>query len=295
MELSVIIVSYNAREFLKNCLRSVIKASEKIDCEVIVVDNNSIDGSCDMVEDEFPDASIIKNKINSGFSAANNQAIKIAKGNFILLLNPDTIVDEDAFTKCITFMNYHPDAGALGVRMVNGSGRFLPESKRALPTVESAFYKITGLSSLFPKSNKLNKYYLSQVKIDETSFTEVISGAFMFLRSEVLKITGLLDEDYFMYGEDIDLSNRILHTRYNNYYFPEVQIVHFKGKCTSRENFDDILHFYKAMRIYVRKNFHFNKNKILSIIVIAAIYSRESIALLIRFFRILRSKIRAFF
>ena len=253
MELSVIIVSYNVRGISETMSAFCKKASENIDCEIFVVDNNSIDGSCEMVTDEFPEVKLISNKVNAGFSAANNQAIKRQRADLFCFLNPDTIVENDTFSKCIDFMNNHPDAGALGVRMINGEGRFLPESKRALPTPKVAFFKISGFSFFFPGSPLFNRYYLSHLDSFETSVTEVISGAFMFIQKEALDTAGLLDEDFFMYGEDIDLSYRILRAGYNNYYFPETQIVHFKGKSTSRDNFTDVSHFYKAMRIYVQK------------------------------------------
>lgn len=285
MELSVIIVSFNVREFLKQCLFSVNKASEKIYCEIFVVDNNSSDGSVEMVRQDFPTVNLIHNKVNSGFSVATNQAIKKAKGQFILLLNPDTIVEPDTFFRCIGFMKNHPDAGALGVRMVDGDGRFLPESKRGLPTPGTALFKTFGFSFLFSGSRYFNRYYLSHIDSYETSRAEVISGAFMFIKRAALIKAGLPDEDFFMYGEDIDLSYRLLRAGYNNYYFPEIQIVHFKGKSTSRENFTDILHFYRAMRIYIKKR-HEEKFSILYFIIIPAIYFREGLSLCNRFFRI---------
>jgi len=283
LELSVIIVSFNVREFLRQCLISVIKASEKTECEIFVVDNNSHDGSGEMVKLEFPFVKLIQNKINSGFSAANNQAIKQAKGHYILLLNPDTLVEENTFSRCIGFMNAHSDAGALGVRMVDGEGRFLPESKRGLPTPATAFYKLFGLSFLFPRSRILNNYYLPQVGDSETSVTEVVSGAFMFIRREALLKAGLPDEDFFMYGEDIDLSYRILKSGYQNYYFPEIRIIHFKGKSTSRKGYSDIIHFYKAMRIYTRKR-NEEKSSLVYYLIIPAIYIRQTFSLLKRFF-----------
>jgi O-antigen biosynthesis protein len=284
MELSVIIVSYNVREFLKECLISVKKSSEKIDCEIFVVDNNSADGSGEMVRNEFPEVKLIRNTENRGFSAANNQAIKESGGQYLLLLNPDTIVEEDTFSKCIDFMKSHFNAGALGVRMVNGEGRFLPESKRALPKPAAAFFKVFGISFLFPRSRVFNRYYLSNIDSFETSFTEVISGAFMFISRNALLKAGLPDEDFFMYGEDIDLSYRILRAGYRNYYFPEVQITHFKGKSTSRDRYTDIFSFYRAMRIYSRKRYE-EKFNFLYFLIIPAIYFREGISILIRFFR----------
>jgi len=287
MELSVIIVSFNVRDFLKQCLLSVKKASVNIESEIFVVDNNSTDGSCEMVLREFPEITLISNRGNSGFSAANNQGITQSKGTFVLLLNPDTLVEEDTFSKCISFMLEHIDAGAIGVRMVNGEGRFLPESKRALPDLKTAFFKTFGLSYFFPSSPILNRYYLSQIDSFETSPAEVISGAFMFLRREALGKTGFLDEDFFMYGEDIDLSYRLLQIGYSNYYYPGTQIIHYKGKSTSRKNFKDIRYFYKAMRIYVRKRISERNFNILHYIIIPAIYIRESLAFLNRIYQII--------
>jgi GT2 family glycosyltransferase len=287
MDLSVIIVNYNVRDFLRQCLLSVKKASENIECEIFVVDNNSPDDSCLMVEQEFPGIILIKNRINSGFSAANNQAIKLSSGRFILLLNPDTLIEKDTFIRCIGFMESHPDTGAMGVRMVNGEGVFLPESKRALPTPQTAFFKTFGVAFMFPRSKILNRYYLAHINSSETSKAEVISGAFMFISSEALSRTGPLDESFFMYGEDIDLSYRFLKAGYNNYYFPEVQIIHFKGKSTPRNNFDDIFHFYHAMIIYVRKRSGEGKFRFAHLIFIPAIYIREGVALINRLFRII--------
>jgi GT2 family glycosyltransferase len=285
MELSVIIVSYNVREFLKNCLFSAKKASENINCEIFVVDNNSSDSSAEMVRNEFTEVKLIQNTVNKGFSAANNQAIKQSAGQYILLLNPDTLVEEDTFSKCIGFMKNHPDAGALGVRMVNGEGRFLPESKRSLPTPATAFFKTFGFSFLFPKSHLFSRYYLSHIDCYETSATEVIAGAFMFIRREALEKAGLPDEDFFMYGEDIDLSYRIMKAGYQNYYFPDVQIIHFKGQSTSRNNYNDIFNFYRAMRIYSGKR-HEEKFTLLYFLIIPAIYLRQGFSIINRFFRI---------
>jgi GT2 family glycosyltransferase len=268
----------------------VKSAADKIDSEIFVVDNNSEDGSSEMIKNEFPDVRLILNKDNRGFSAANNQAIKLSEGRFVLLLNPDTLVEKDTFTACINFMNNHIDGGALGVRMINGEGRFLPESKRAFPTPLTAFFKIFGFSCLIPKSPVLNKYYLPQIMSRQTSFTEVISGAFMFIRREALNKAGLLDEDYFMYGEDIDLSYRLMQTGYKNYYFSEIQIVHFKGKSTSRNSYNDILQFYKAMRIYSRKRAIEGKYKSILLFILPAVYLREALALLNRYLKLTFSR-----
>jgi O-antigen biosynthesis protein len=286
MELSVIIVSYNASDFLKQCLASVKKASENINCEIFVVDNNSNDDSCIIVTREFPDVFLIRNKVNSGYSVANNQAIKLSKGRYVLLLNPDTIVEDKTFEKCISFMDNNVSAGALGVRMVNGEGRFLPESKRALPDLKTAFFKTFGLSFLFPASKLFNRYYFTQVDSYQTASVDVISGAYMFLRKEALNKTGLLDEDFFMYGEDIDLSYRLLHSGYTNYYFADTQIVHFKGRSSPTDRYTDIFHFYNAMRIYIKKRTSERSFRSWRFIIIPAIYFRESLAIINRFFRI---------
>jgi O-antigen biosynthesis protein len=290
MDLSVIIVSFNVRDYLYNCLTTVKSAADKIDCEIFVVDNNSEDGSSEMVRNEFPDVRLILNKDNRGFSVANNQAIRQSTGKFLLLLNPDTLVEKDTFTSCIDFMNHHSDGGALGVRMINGDGGFLRESKRAFPTPLTAFFKIFGFSYLFPKSPILNRYYLPQIMSRQTSFTQVISGAFMFIRREALNKSGPLDEDFFMYGEDIDLSYRLIQTGYKNYYFSEIQIVHYKGKSTSRNSYNDILQFYKAMRIYSGKRANEGKYKSIILFILPAIYFREALAILNRYLKLTLSR-----
>jgi GT2 family glycosyltransferase len=285
MDLSVIIVNYNVRHFLEQCLHSVRKASENTDCEIFVVDNNSADGSCSMVIRQFPEVRLIRNLRNAGFSAANNQAISLSTGKFILLLNPDTLVEEDTFTRCLTFMKGHPDAGALGVKMINGNGKLLPESKRALPTPGIAFFKMSGLSFLFPRSQFFNRYYLGHLDSSITSEAEIISGAFMFIRKEAIEKTGLLDETFFMYGEDIDLSYRILKAGYKNYYFPEVKIIHYKGESTRKGDVNYIVHFYKAMIIFVKKHFTESGHRRFFFVIRSAVYFWGLIALLKNFFR----------
>ncbi len=280
MDLSVIIVSYNVRNFLEKCLISVLQASQNLDCEIFVVDNKSIDGSCSMVETGFPEVKLIKNPVNRGYSAANNQALKTASGRYVLLLNPDTIVKENTFLSCISFMDSHPDAGAAGVRMINGKGKFLPESKRALPTPGTAFFKMSGLSYLFPKSRLLNRYYLGHLDNMQLSKAEVISGAFMFLRAEAVAKTGLLDEEFFMFGEDIDYSYRLLKAGYNNYYFPDAEIIHFKGESTKKENIKAVVNFYRAMSIYVRKHYTSGSMKVSAPFIQIAIFLSGTLSML---------------
>jgi O-antigen biosynthesis protein len=282
MELSVIIVSYNVRHFLEQCLMSVYQALEGIENEVFVVDNNSADGSCSMVSSRFPVARLIINRENRGFSAANNQAIKLATGRYILLLNPDTLVEEETFKKCIAFMDNHPDSGAAGVRMIDGKGRFLPESKRAIPTPGTAFFKISGLARIFPHSSLFNRYYLGDRDNNKSSQADVISGAFMFIRHDALLKTGLLDEDYFMYGEDIDYSYRLLKAGYKNYYYPGTKIIHYKGESTKKENLNVLLNFYMAMLIFVRKHFNGGKHRSYIFLVQAAIFFRAGVSLVKR-------------
>ena len=232
-----------------------MKAAENISSETIVVDNNSADGSCSMVRMNFPGVRLIRNSHNAGFSAACNQAIKVSSGRFVLLLNPDTIVEEDTFKKCLNFMKEHTDAGAVGVKMINGEGRFLPESKRSLPTPATAFFKMAGLSGLFPKSGLFNRYYLGHIDNSETTEADILSGAFMFIRREALDKTGLLDETYFMYGEDIDLSYRLINAGYKNYYYPAAKIIHYKGESTRKGDINYIVHFYRAMLIFIGSHF----------------------------------------
>jgi GT2 family glycosyltransferase len=284
-KLSVVIVNYNVKHFIEQCLFSVLKASENIACEIFVVDNNSVDGSVTIIKDKFPQVNLIVNKVNTGFSVANNQAIRLAKGEYVLLLNPDTVVQEDTFTKVITFMDTHADAGGLGVKMLDGQGNFAPESKRGLPTPFVAFYKMVGLSRFFPKSVKFGKYHLSYLPQDQINEVDVLSGAFMLMRKSVLDKIGLLDETFFMYGEDIDLSYRIQKSGYKNYYFPETQIIHYKGESTKRSSLNYVIIFYKAMAIFSRKHFSGSNAFWFNALIHFAIFLKAGIAILNRFFK----------
>ena len=285
MKLSIVIVNYNVKYFLEQCLHSVSKACDGISSEVFVVDNNSVDSSVEMVKQKFPAVRLIANNENTGFSKANNQAILQSNGEYVLLLNPDTVVEEDTFRKIVSFMDAHPDAGALGVKMLDGSGKFLPESKRGLPTPKAAFYKISGLASLFPKSKTFGQYHLGFLNRDKTNEVEILAGAFMLLRKSVLDKTGLLDEDFFMYGEDIDLSYRILKAGYKNYYFPETRIIHYKGESTKKSSVNYVLVFYNAMIIFARKHFSKQNAAAFTFIIRIAIYLRAGAAILNRFIR----------
>lgn len=285
MKLSVIIVNYNVQHFLEQCLHSVRKASKNVQTEIFVVDNNSVDGSAPMVKGKFPEVKLIENKKNTGFSFANNQAIKIATGEYILLLNPDTVVEEDTFEKVIKFMDTHPNAGGLGVKMLDGKGNFLPESKRGLPTPIVAFFKIFGFSRIFPKSKLFGRYHLGFLDKDKINEIEILSGAFMWMRKSVLDKIGLLDETFFMYGEDIDLSYRILLGGFKNYYFPETRIIHYKGESTKKSSVNYVFVFYNAMVIFANKHFSQNNAKLFSFLINIAIYLRAGGAVTIRFIK----------
>ncbi len=284
MKLSVIIVSYNVKYFLEQCLLSVKRATEKIEAEVFVVDNASADSSVEEVKQKFPFVKIIANTKNAGFAKANNQAISVASGEYVLLLNPDTVVAEDTFEKCIAFMDNHPEAGALGVKMIDGKGNFLPESKRGLPTPSVAFYKTFGLSKLFPKSKTFGKYHLGYLNEHETHEVEVLSGAFLFIRQNALQKTSLLDENFFMYGEDIDLSYRITQSGYKNYYFPETTIIHYKGESTKKGSLNYVRIFYQAMLIFSRKHFSASRSRLFSLLINCAIVFRALLTLLANLF-----------
>jgi Predicted glycosyltransferases len=252
-KLSVVIVNYNVKFFLEQCLDSVRKATDRLDAEVYVVDNNSSDGSVEYLSSRFPEVIFIENKENAGFAVANNQAIRQAQGDYVLVLNPDTVVGENSLLRVCEFMDNHPDAGALGVKMIDGYGSFLPESKRGFPSPWASFSKMTGLARLFPQSPFFGGYHLRYLNENATHEVDVLAGAFMLLRKEALDQAGLLDEAFFMYGEDIDLSYRVKQSGYKNYYFPE-RIIHYKGESTKKD-FKYVKIFYEAMLIFYNKHY----------------------------------------
>lgn len=282
MDISVIIVNYNVKYFLEQCLHSVARSSHHLQVEVFVVDNYSADGSVQMVSEKFPGVKLIANKENAGFAAANNQAARLATGKYILLLNPDTVIQEDTLTRCFGFMEANPLAGCLGVRMIDGKGRFLPESKRSLPTPWIAFYKIFGLSALFPRSRVFGQYHLGYLAADAVHEVDVISGAFMMLRREALDKTGLLDERFFMYGEDIDLSYRMQLAGYSNFYFPLTTIIHYKGESTRKGSINYVIVFYNAMILFARKHFSVQTARYYTFFIHLAIYIRAGISIIQR-------------
>lgn len=271
MKLSIIIVNYNVKYFLEQCLCSILKSNIDFAYEIIIVDNNSTDDSLSYLKPRFTQSFIhfIGNHNNPGFAKANNQGIRQAKGEYILILNPDTVLGENVLKNVIHFFEQTPDAGAAGVKMINGQGRFLPESKRGIPTPWVSFCKISGLQSVFPKSTLFGKYNLLYLDKNSIHRVPILAGAFMMIRYNALEKAGLFDEAFFMYGEDIDLSYRISESGYKNYYLPET-ILHYKGESTDKNNQEYINAFYNAMLIFYRKHYP-NSNPIFSSVISSAI------------------------
>ncbi len=282
--LSVIIVNYNVRHFLEQAVTAVLRAAERVETEIIVVDNASSDDSCSMMRRRFPQVQLIENKNNTGFSAANNQGMALARGEYFLLLNPDTVIAEDTLEQTIAFMDAHPRAGGLGVKMLDGRGNFLPESKRAFPSPGVAFWKAFGFSALFPRSRIFGRYHLGYLDPDQTHEVEVLAGAFMLLRRSVIEQIGGLDETFFMYGEDIDLSYRIVQAGYANYYFPHSPIIHYKGESTKKGSLNYVRMFYSAMKIFARKHFSGSSARLYIALIDFAISLRAVMAVLRRIF-----------
>ncbi len=287
MKLAVIIVNYNVRHFLEQALLSVRKASVGLDVETWVVDNNSVDDSVAMVQEKFPEVQLIVNRDNVGFSKANNQAIRASTAEYVLLLNPDTVVQQDTFHKTLSFMDLHEDIGGLGVRTIDGSGTFLPESKRGFPSPWVAFCKSFGLSRLFPKSPIFNGYYLGYLSETGTYPIDVLVGSFMLMRRSVLDNVGLLDEDFFMYGEDIDLSYRIVKGGFKNYYFGDTTIIHYKGESTKKGSLNYVRVFYGAMIIFAKKHFKGQQATAFITLMQAAVWVRATMTVTTHFFKTL--------
>lgn len=266
--ISIVILNYNVCNFLRQCILSVQKATLTVQAEIIVIDNNSVDDSALMMKQEFPEILFIKNKENVGFGVANNQAVAQAKGEYICILNPDTAVAPDVFTKCLAFISQTPDCGAIGVRLIDGAGNFLPESKRNLPTPSVSLSKLIGLNK------KSNSYYATHLEEEETGEVSVLVGAFMFMKRSLYRKVGGFDEDYFMYGEDIDLSYKIEKLGYKNYYLGAAKVLHYKGESTQK-NKVYLDRFYDAMQIFYKK--HFSKNIVMDSIVYAGIFLNKHI------------------
>jgi O-antigen biosynthesis protein len=285
MLLSVIIVNYNVKHFLEQCLCSVQKAIAGMQAEIVVVDNKSTDNSIEYLTPKFPAVQFIANQENTGFAKGCNQGLQKARGKYILFLNPDTIVPEDCFRKCIAFFESHPDTGALGIKMLDGSGKFLKESKRAFPSPMTSLYKLFGLAKLFPHSKVFSKYHLGHLDENENNEADVLAGAFMMTKKEVLDKVGSFDEIFFMYGEDVDLSYRIQKAGYKNYYFAGSSIIHFKGESTRKGSMNYVRMFYTAMSIFVRKHYGGSRAGIFNFLIHVAIWFRAGLSALSGFIR----------
>ena len=286
MILSIVIVNYNVKYFLEQCLESVFSSQrtlahyggQEMQLEVFVVDNASVDGSVEMVRDKFPQVHLIANTDNVGFARANNQALRIAKGDLLLLLNPDTVVERDTLCKCVDFYATHPDCGGLAVKMINGEGTYLKESKRGFPTPATSFYKISGLIRLFPHSRRFAAYYMGHLSDDETNRIDILPGAYLMISRQAIEKVGLLDESYFMYGEDIDFSWRIKLAGFENYYYPDTRIIHYKGECTKHGSMNYVYTFYNAMSIFVKRYFSGSNAKLFNAMLHIAIWGRATLA-----------------
>lgn len=277
MKLSVVIVNYNVKNYVEQCLLSLHKALEGIEAEVLLVDNHSVDGSVEYLREHFDWVRIVASRHNLGFARANNLAIRMSHGEYVLLLNPDTIVAEPTLREALAWMDGHADTGSLGVRMLNACGESARESRRGVPTPMVAFWKMIGLCERMPAHHRFGHYYMGYLDWNTPAAIEVVSGAFCMLRREALDKVGLLDEDFFMYGEDIDLSYRVLKGGYRNYYLPSL-ILHYKGESTQKSSFRYVHVFYEAMLIFFRKHYS-GMSWLISLPIKAAIYAKATLAL----------------
>uniref|UniRef100_A0A7V0Z7R4 Glycosyltransferase n=1 Tax=candidate division WOR-3 bacterium TaxID=2052148 RepID=A0A7V0Z7R4_UNCW3 len=293
-EISIIIVNYNVKHFLEQCLMAIEKARHDLNIEIIVVDNASVDGSQTMVKKKFPDVILIENNQNLGFAKANNKALKIARGKYILILNPDTLIQEDTLLTLKTFLDEHPDVSATGCKLINPDGSFQVASRRCIPTPWVAFTKIVGLSRIFPKSKIFGRYNMTYISPDMESEVDVLSGSLMMVRSEILKKVGYFDEDYFMYGEDIDLCYKIKKIGGKIYYTPRTKAIHYKGESTKKGEFSCITNFYSSMLIFIDKHFKDHYSIFVKLLLKTGIYLRAYIAYLISFFMSIASPILDF-
>lgn len=285
MTVSIVIVSFNVKHFLEQCLLSVQKAATGIAAEIIVVDNHSTDHSLLFLKPRFPSVKFISNTTNVGFAKACNQGLQQASGSFILFLNPDCLLPEDCIQKCLDFFSQHPGAGALGVRMLDGHGRYLKESKRAFPSPRISFFKLTGLARVFPRSKIFGRYHLGHLDACHNHEVDVLAGAFMMIPNIILDQVGSFDETFFMYGEDIDLSYRIQKAGYKNYYIADTEIIHFKGESTKKGSLNYVRMFYKAMSLFVQKHYGGSRAGFFNFFIQAAIWFRAIVSATGHFFK----------
>ncbi|MBP1682755.1 MAG: putative glycosyltransferase [Ignavibacteriaceae bacterium] len=278
MDLSIIIVNYNVKEFLQNLLHSIEKSSSNISKEIIVIDNASDDGSVEVIKEKFPSIKLIENKINFGFGKANNQGLAIAKGKYILFINPDCIVSEDTLDKMISFFESHTECGLAGCKILNSDGTLQLACRRSFPGPWTSFTKVTGLSNLFPKSRIFARYNLTYLDENKTYEVDAVSGSFMMIRREVYEKVGGFDEQFFMYGEDLDLCYRIQKSGFKVFYVHTTQVIHYKGESTKKSNLDETKLFYDAMHLFVKK--HLSSFPLVELILRTAIGFRKLFAFL---------------
>jgi GT2 family glycosyltransferase/lipopolysaccharide/colanic/teichoic acid biosynthesis glycosyltransferase len=284
-EITVIIVNYNVKAFLEQCLMAIERARGDVNIEIFVVDNASVDGSQAMIRKRFPRVKLIENSRNVGFSTANNQALKKAQGKYVLILNPDTLIQEDTITVLKRYLDEHPSVGAVGCKLLNPDGSFQINSRRSFPTPWVAFSRIIGLSRIFPRSRLFGRYNLTYLDPDVETEVDVLSGSLMMLRREVVEQVGFFDEDYFMYGEDIDLSYRIKKAGWQIVYTPATKVIHYKGESTKKSEFSVIVNFYSTMLIFIRKHFSGRYSIALRILLTFGIYFRAVMAVIIQTIR----------
>ena len=282
MDLSIVIVNYNVKEFLTQCLESLYRSETDYTFEVIVVDNASTDSGESQITKAFPEVRWIANTENVGFGRANNQGFEAAKGTYTLILNPDTVVQEDTLEVCLNYLKSHPEVGGLGIKGIDGAGQFLPESKRGLPTPMTALWKITGLSRIFPKSAFFARYHMGHLDPDKNHKVDILVGCFMMVPTQLLRAVGGFDPRYFMYGEDIDLSYELLKSGHENHYISDSQIIHYKGESTKRGSLNYVKMFYQAMIIFAKKQFSGSSALAYTLLIYLGIYLRAGLALLAR-------------
>lgn len=281
MDLSIIIVNYNTKDLLAQTIQSVMDTSKNISYEIIVSDNNSTDGSVELVKEKFPQVKLIENKENLGFPKGNNVAIKQCKGKYVLLLNSDTVVIENCLSKCIEYMNIHEKIGVLGCKIVLKDGKLDHACKRGFPTPEASLFYILKLDKLFPDNKKFTQYTLAHLDEDQINEVDSLMGAFMMLRRTVIDEIGLLDEEFFMYGEDIDWCFRIKQAGWKVVYYPEAKIIHYKGASSRKKPYKTLYEFHRAMILFYNKHYRTKYNLGVTILVYFGVYIKFILSLLI--------------
>lgn len=274
IDISIVIVNYNVRAFLEQCLMAIDRATHSLGIERFVVDNASVDGSQTMVKKKFPHVHLIENRINVGFSRANNQALRKAKGTYVLILNPDTLIQEDTLLILKNYLDLHTDVGAVGCRLINPDGSFQITSRRSLPTPWVAFTRIVGLSKIFPKSRVFGRYNMTYVNPGIETEVDVLPGSLMFIRRDIMAAIDYFDENFFMYGEDVDLCYRIKNAGWKIVYLPETKAIHYKGESTKKSEFSFVSNFYTAMLIFANKHYKHRYSIFMRMLLVAGIYGR---------------------